>query len=268
MELKDRNRRKQTFDGIAALYDRARPGYPGQLFDDVVAISGIPGEGRMLEIGPGTGHATLPFAQRGYHIDTVELGVELAAVWSQNLAAYPNASITVASFEDAELPGNHYDLVIAASSLHWIDPDVGFSRIATALKPHGSVALWWNRRPVSHVDREFLDACVPIYERLAPQLANEAGGEGTKESLRRPWSALIEKSRLFGVVTERQYVWEHRFDADSYTNYLSSFSPYQVLEPTVRAQLLAAIHDLIDTRFDGNVTRAIVTLLYVAKKRS
>ncbi len=267
MERQEWNRRKQTFDAIAALYDRARPGYPDQLFEDVVALSGIPAGGSILEIGPGTGHATLPFAQRGYRIDAVELGHELAAVWSQNLAAYPNASIAVGSFEAVELPDNSFDLAIAASSFHWIDPDVGYSRIAAALKADGSAALWWNRRPTSSIDRVFLDACVPIYERFAPHLATEVNGAGAADGAHRPSGALLEESGLFGPVTERQYGWEQQFDADTYTSYLSSFSPYQVLDPNVRAELLGAIHDLIETEFGGTVTRAIVTLLYIAKKR-
>ncbi|MCC6943872.1 MAG: class I SAM-dependent methyltransferase [Thermomicrobiales bacterium] len=265
MERQERNRRKQTFDAIAALYDRARPGYPDELFDDVVALSGIPAGGRILEIGPGTGHATLPFAQRGYRIDAVELGSELAAVWQRNLAAYPNASITVGSFEAVDLPDRSYDLAIAASSFHWIDPDVGLSRVAAALKKDGVVALWWNRRPMSNIDRAFLDACAPIYQRNAPHLATETNGAESGDGARRPSSVLLEESGLFGAVTERQYAWEHRFDADEYTHYLSSFSPYQVLEPDVRSRLLDAIHDLIETQFDGSVTRAIVTYLYMAR---
>jgi len=53
----DQNRLRTTFDGAALLYDEVRPGYPEELFDDVVALSGIPSGGRVLEIGCGTGHA-------------------------------------------------------------------------------------------------------------------------------------------------------------------------------------------------------------------
>ncbi len=49
-----------TFDEVAELYDRVRPGYPEELFDDVAEISGIPPEGRMLEIGAGTGGRPCP----------------------------------------------------------------------------------------------------------------------------------------------------------------------------------------------------------------
>ncbi len=56
----DRNRLRATFDGAALLYDEVRPGYPEELFDDVVSLSGIQPGGRVLEIGCGTGRATVP----------------------------------------------------------------------------------------------------------------------------------------------------------------------------------------------------------------
>jgi len=75
-----RNSLRTTFDTAVWLYDEVRPGYPENLFDGVVTLSGIQPAGRILEIGFGTGQATVPFARRGYHILCIELGENLAAV--------------------------------------------------------------------------------------------------------------------------------------------------------------------------------------------
>jgi ubiquinone/menaquinone biosynthesis C-methylase UbiE len=56
---------RSTFDRTALLYDKVRPGYPEELFEDVVSLSGVPAGGRVLEVGCGTGQATLPLARRG-----------------------------------------------------------------------------------------------------------------------------------------------------------------------------------------------------------
>src|SRR5579872_6356841 len=93
----DRERLRQTFDGSALLYDRVRPGYPEALFDDVIARSGIDPCGRVLEIGCGTGQATLPFARRGYRVICVELGESLAAVAQHNLAPFPLVEVQTGS---------------------------------------------------------------------------------------------------------------------------------------------------------------------------
>jgi SAM-dependent methyltransferase len=79
----ERAKLRAIFDEAALLYDEVRPGYPEELFDDIVALSGIPSGGRILEIGCGTGQATVPFARRGYRILCVELGKNLAAVAPQ-----------------------------------------------------------------------------------------------------------------------------------------------------------------------------------------
>ncbi len=97
--MEDPERRlRDTIDRVALLYDQVRPGYPEALFDDVVELSGIPPDGRILEVGTGTGQAALPFARRGYRIFSVELGSSLAAVAHRNLAAYPQVRIHVGAF--------------------------------------------------------------------------------------------------------------------------------------------------------------------------
>ena len=74
-------RLRETFNEDAARYDRARPRYPVQMFDDLAAAGVAPGP-RVLEIGCGTGQATVPLAERGYRIVAVELGTDLAAAGS------------------------------------------------------------------------------------------------------------------------------------------------------------------------------------------
>lgn len=49
--------RRTSFERQAELYDAARPSYPAALVEDVVARCA---PARMLEIGAGTGQATVP----------------------------------------------------------------------------------------------------------------------------------------------------------------------------------------------------------------
>jgi hypothetical protein len=86
MASTDRTRLRGTFDQAAELYDRARPGYPPALFEDLAELAGVGPGCRVLEIGPGTGQATVPLAERGCHIVAVELGVELATIATHHVA--------------------------------------------------------------------------------------------------------------------------------------------------------------------------------------
>jgi SAM-dependent methyltransferase len=95
----------------------------------------------VLEIGPGTGQATLPLAERGCQIVAVELGADLGAVARRNLARFPQVQIVIAGFEDWPLPAEPFDVVLAATAFYWIDPAVRVSKAADALRPGGMLAI-------------------------------------------------------------------------------------------------------------------------------
>lgn len=117
----DRERLRRTFDAAAERYDRRRPEYPAALFDDLAAHTGIGAGSRVLEIGLGTGQASIPLARRGCRLVGVELGPHLATIARRNLAACqavdgtPAAEVIVAAFEEWPLPAEPFDLVLAAT---------------------------------------------------------------------------------------------------------------------------------------------------------
>src|SRR5215217_7730278 len=126
----DRNRLRTTFDRAASLYDEVRPGYPDDLFDDIVSLSGIQPGGRILEIGCGTGQATVPFARRGYRILCIELGENMATVARRNLEGYPQAEVRTGAFEEWPLQEGAFDLTISATAFHWLDPGIAYPKAA------------------------------------------------------------------------------------------------------------------------------------------
>jgi protein-L-isoaspartate O-methyltransferase len=131
MTRKDRDLLRSTFNEDAERYDRARPGYPPVLFGDLAELTSIGPGSRVLEIGPGTGQATRPLAERGCRVVAVELGADLAALAARNLAGFPSVEVVNAAFEDWPLPAEPFDLVLAATAFHWIDRPCGWTRSPT-----------------------------------------------------------------------------------------------------------------------------------------
>jgi SAM-dependent methyltransferase len=129
---------------VATLYDEARPGYQERLFDDLASLSGTGPGSRVLEIGCGTGQATLPLARRGYRLLCVELGANLAAIARSKLTGYPGARVLASSFEDWVAEEGAFNLVVSATAFHWVDPAVRYRKSALALRQGGSLALIWN----------------------------------------------------------------------------------------------------------------------------
>jgi protein-L-isoaspartate O-methyltransferase len=62
------------FDNAAEDYQRTRSVCPPELFDDLIDRAGLRAGNRVIEIGCGTGQATVPLAQRGLAVTTGELG--------------------------------------------------------------------------------------------------------------------------------------------------------------------------------------------------
>jgi SAM-dependent methyltransferase len=89
---------RRTFDTAADLYEAARPSYPEELFDDLVALAELEPGARLLEIGCATGKATRPLLERGFSVVCVEMGAQLAERARDNLAGLP-VEIHVAPFE-------------------------------------------------------------------------------------------------------------------------------------------------------------------------
>ena len=261
LKAKARNEvRRQSFNLHAELYGEVRPTYPEELFDDCVRLSGIPRHARILEIGPGTGQATIPLARRGFRILGLELGDKLAALCRKNCRSFPNVEIRNVAFEDWPVEPEAFDLVFAATAFHWIRPGVGFSRAAATLKPEGHLALVWNFREVPN--DEFHQALRKVYRRHVPRLADTRPPE---ERIRKQQQK-ITGSALFEPPEILRYPWERVYSTEEYIKQLRTQSDHATLEPGVRTALLNEIRELV-TRLGGQVLRRSNAVLFLARKR-
>lgn len=90
---------RTTFNTAPTLYEEIRPGYPEELIRDVVNLSGLNDRSRILEVGCGTGKATLSFAERGYALVCLDIGTDLIAIAREKLREFPNVSFVREAFE-------------------------------------------------------------------------------------------------------------------------------------------------------------------------
>ncbi|GHO49605.1 class I SAM-dependent methyltransferase [Ktedonospora formicarum] len=263
----ERARLRATFNQDALLYDQARPGYPEALFDDIVALTSLPPNGRLLEIGCGTGQATLPLARRGYHILGIELGDNMAAVARRNLAPYPHVNILTEAFEDWQLEEEVFDLAYSATAFHWIDPAISFQKTARALKPSGTIALFWHVHVQSEASQGFFEEVEQIYRRLVPEQQEKYGQLFWPHEIREPVKAEIEQTNLFRDVSVHRYLWDVTYDAASYLRLLDTYSNHRILEQQQHDRLFQEIVDLINSRYHGRITKGYLALLYIAQRK-
>src|SRR6266508_4466445 len=102
----------RVFNEVPELYDRVRPGYPDELFRDLVAITGMDERSSVLEVGCGTGQATRSLAALGCPVTAVEPGTGMAALARQRLATFPNVAVEISSFEQWNDRGRRFDVLV------------------------------------------------------------------------------------------------------------------------------------------------------------
>jgi SAM-dependent methyltransferase len=239
----DHRERRTTFDAVADLYDRARPTYPDELFDDLAELAGLGRRSRIVEVGCGTGKATLPLAERGLEITCVELGASLAAVAQRRLALFPAVEVVVADFETWTPQRTDYDALVSFTAYHWIERELRYPKAAEVLREGGAMAI----AMVHHVlppdaDPFFLEAQAD-YEAVG-HAGDPPGPPETVEGFGEEMAA----SGLFRVAAERRYLWDVEYTADAYVDVLNTYSDHRRWDDASREAFFGLIRARIGLR--------------------
>jgi SAM-dependent methyltransferase len=262
-ETPERETFRATFDDDAEAYERSRPVAPDDVFDELVDLAHLEPGSRVVEIGPGTGQATRPLAERGLRVLALELGPHLAARARANLSPFPDVEIRTTSFEAWDPGDDRYDAVFACNSFHWIDPDTRFQRAAAALRPGGHLAVlstpwvipddaqrfWWDIQD---------DWAAVGEDRVDPATAHPDRVEDLRPA--------VVASRSFDEPTIRRRLFEVRFTADEYALNLSTQSGVKALPPSAQADLVERVRQRV-LAGGGTVTAHLLAMLTVAPVR-
>jgi len=256
-----RRRLRATFEEVPELYDAARPLYPPQVFDDLFELASLDAGSQVLEIGPGTGQATVPLAERGLRLVCVELGERLAALARRKLADFPEVKIVTAPFEVWEPPsGGGFDAVVAFTAFHWIDPDARYAKAARLLRDGGALAVVSTKHVLRPDGETFwmevqddYDAVVPSSENRPPLRPEEVADLSDE----------IDASGRFRTVAVRRYLWDVSYDARTYIELLDTASGHRAMPEAQRQALYSRIRERIG---DRKVSKTLQAILNVARR--
>jgi SAM-dependent methyltransferase len=259
--------RRLAFGQVAELYDRVRPSYPAALVDDVLEFAEVHPGDVVVEVGAGTGKATVRFAARGLNVIALEPSHDMAEIARTNTSGFPNVEVQEVEFEQWK-PPHPSRLVYSAQAWHWIDPQVRFVRAAQALVKDGVLAAFWNRvRWDASPLRDELNA---VYRREAPELSSRIPrgpmdpSAGEPDERQRDWQSDIHLGTGFTEPEWRTYTWVQPYRRDDYLSLLQTHSDHLVLAATSRRALLNAVGDTID-RAGGVIEIEYVTRLGLAR---
>ena len=253
--------RALSFDANADGYDRFRPRYPEALFADLALLTELPEDARVLEIGCGSGIATLPMVGRCRSLTCLEPGAELARIATHKLEKYSHCAVVESTFEDWPIERGRFDLVYSAQAFHWLDPTTRFESVASALNPTGNLAIFGHAS--LGTDDALRSALDRAYQRHAPALASSSPTSWYLPS--GPIPDLFRESRLFADVTIRSYSWSTRYPTEDYVALLRTHSDHAMLAETDRRDLLHAISKEIEDA-GGEIEIPYQSSLFVAKR--
>jgi SAM-dependent methyltransferase len=250
------------FDNAAEDYQRTRPVCPPELFDDLIDRAELRVGNRVIEIGCGTGQATVPLAQRGLAVTAVELGAELAAIARHRLAAFPSAEVITCAFEEWQPDAAPADAVVAVNCLHWIDPQLRYSKPYELLRPGGALAvagcLW--ARP-AHAERFWTDVQDDYraagLEGSPPPPPEQIGLQHLPP----------EAASFFEEAASLRYPFQVRFSADDYLANLTTQSCTHELGDVRSAQFIASVRHRLESLGRPQLTAAFVGYLIVGRRR-
>ncbi len=255
--------RKTWYSSVAEAYNRTRPHYPQELYDRAIALTQLPPDATILELGSGPGNATIGFAQRGFSMVCLEPSRESCQFLQENCRAYPRVKIENTSFEEWELERDRFDAILAANAFHWIPSEVAYPKAAKALQKEGHLILFWNTHPEPcYEEYEALNA---VYQQYAPALSRYEGRNKQEEILQGVGENILESGKFHDLISE-QIPCKLTYTVDDYLLLLYTFSPYRRIETRDRETLFTKLREKLEDDFQGKIELFYLSAFHIARK--
>jgi SAM-dependent methyltransferase len=254
---------REAFGEDPDAYHIARPPYPDWVFETLRDRCGLQAGTATFEIGAGTGKATRRLLDFGANpLVAIEPDHRLASFLRTTIPDEA-LSVAVSSFEEAALPESNFELGVSATAFHWLDEEPALKKVAKLLRQGGWWAMLWNVFGDPNRPDPFHDA--------TNELLN--GPVGLSQGSSRPSFALDVKARLgalekigcFDVIENLSNSWSLVLDPAQIVALYRTYSNINIRSD--RETVLAELGRIARTEFKGSVSRNMITLLYMARRR-
>ena len=255
---------KYSFGDIAEEYDAIRPGYPTELYNTLVLHCQLNSTTKALEIGCGTGQATIDLIKHIGKLLCIDLGEEQIRIAKTAFKNHKNITFKAVAFENFEISKQQFDLIFCAQAFHWLDPEKRFLQTSKLLKNKGYLALIWNiDSSVSTSLQEKIDI---LYQKIVPSEPSFSERQAIFTKDVEQTKVQMTECGYFANVVSYIYENPHTYDSDSYIRLISTYAYIRAIDSTVRDRLFDAISKTVDSA-GGEITVFHNTHFVVGLKR-
>lgn len=199
---------RKVFDSIPEQFDKNRPRYSPELFDDLIGYARI-GRGKtVLELGPGTGQATEPVLNTGCDYHAIELGEHLTAFMRDKYGEKTNFHIVNDDFITHDFGSQRFDLIYSAATIQWIPEAVAFAKTFELLKAGGILAMMLTKADYKTPNEALYQDIQKVYAAyFKPEIAYQHGAFRYENAVNYGYTD-FERREFYGkrVMTADEYV--------------------------------------------------------------
>lgn len=256
---------KVIFGEDVKLYDMWRPHYQDRVFGEICSYANLSEDSVIMEIGCGTGQATESMLKRGYKIRAVEAAKSMCEYANDKFGMY-FFSVENVLFEEAVIEDSTVDLFLAATSFHWINEEIGYTKMKRALKENGCIALMWNR-PFVAKESDMLHAEIQkIYRKYIEKNERSSSVNQVEDDWVR-YKRISDTIRRYGFQDVEFHAFKsvRKFNSKDYVCLLNTYSDHRTMEENAKNKFEDEIMNAIDSF--GGVLKVYDTVeLYLARK--
>lgn len=255
-----------TFDTVASIYEKLRPGYVEELYQALFDYIPIDENSNVVEVGSGGGQATAPILKTGCKLTAVEYGEQFSELLKEKFREYQKFSVITGKFEDTAFEENTFDLVFSASAFHWVPEKIGYEKVFSMLKNGGVFARFANHPYRDKGNPALSEEIDEIYDEYYNKFYNK------KREVLTEYSQAQAKDRAmiankYGF-TDIRYALFHRervFTAKEYVELLGTYSDHIAIEKKIRIKFFLKIEEAINNH-GGTITVYDTIDLQLARK--
>jgi ubiquinone/menaquinone biosynthesis C-methylase UbiE len=237
----------RSFELVADVYERARPGYPPEAVSWIAEQLDLRQGRTVLDLGAGTGKLTRALLETGARVIAVEPGDAMRAELER---AVPGTEALRGSAEEIPRPDASVDAIAVGQAFHWFQHDVAIPELHRVLRAGGGVALVWNSR----------DPDDPLHQEIGKLIAPFVPPDHAPSE---KWSQQLAESELFGPLEERRFSFVQQLDPEQLAERIASVSFVAAAPPAARRELDAELRRVAQ-RLGGRVDFPYLTTAYVS----